>query len=222
MTSLETYSLFITKANRGDSNQGVSILQSRFVQLYNVERLVWLLNKIEEDNSNNQIDTVQELLVIDEELKKPVFALDKVKYDLSDLFARFEASYSLVHTDCCKNIKIFNYELKSGNLSPVRQDDIHQPSFDYQEAPSLVTNNKLIIYKGNDYKIDKTFLSYYKFPIAIDISGYEHEDGTPSIDINPGISDDNINQIIDRVVKEVQGESENPTGYQIASEKVKK
>lgn len=220
VSSTQLYELFLLKANRGDSNGGVSILPSRFVLLFRSEARKFTDRSLDKDSKNSQINKIEELYVVDQELKHPLFTNEFVKYKLSENFADFGSSYSLIDTTCCKNQKIFNYLKIPGNINPVMEDDSYQPSADYQEAPALISDGRIKIFRNKEYKIKKTFISYHRYPVDIDIEGYEKEDGSFSKTVDSDLTYTNAVKVVERVVREVLGIHENQEGLSVATQKV--
>ena len=75
--------------------------------------------------------------------------------------------------------------------------------FEYEEGRFILNEGKVRIYFGKGYNISNSYLVYYRQPAYIDMRGYKHFDGTPSIDIDPELDDYNCDQVLNRMALEV-------------------
>jgi hypothetical protein len=200
MTSREIYKRFLLKINKNDSNDGIAILPSHFILLFNTEAVRWLGEKLKGDTIGlDQLDTMLEPNV---ELKLVKKYDDSYEFQLPDNFYRHASSFSIVNRGNCKGVKIFNFDKKAPGLTSILADDFNSPQFDFEETPFIITHNKMKIFY-DDFEIKKVFSTYYRVPTLIDIAGYEHLDGTPSTDIDSDLVPDSIDEVLNRVAVEV-------------------
>lgn len=218
VSSREIYKRFLVKANKNDRNKGVNILVGHFVLLFNTEAVLWLGNEFDKNGDNIKISRLDNLLETDVELKFFKKNKDSVEYSLPDNFYRHASSFSIADQGECKGVKIYNFEKKPMGFHTNLADDFSAPSFDFEETPCLITKNKLKIY-FDDFSIKKVFATYYAIP-KIDIAGYKNIDGTPSKDVDTNLSLDNIDQILNRVLAEINRGSKDGEGLQIAKERI--
>lgn len=212
MTSREAYKRCLLKANKNDTNEGIYISIGDFVLMYNEYFLVWLQERLKDFGDNFDINTLEFLLKVNIEVPVLEVTDQYVEVQLpTDLF-RYRASYSLASNDSCKNIRIFNYDKNAANLNPILQDVATGPNFDYEETPCLLSQGKLKIYR-DDFNIEKVLVTYYQKPEKIDIAGYIRIDGTPSEDIDLSYPDEVVNEVINRVVAEIDRESRDQEGF---------
>ena len=67
MKSTEIYKRFLIKVNKNDSNDGINILPSIFVLMFNSEAIRWLSETLDTDGDNIKLDTLDRLLETDVE-----------------------------------------------------------------------------------------------------------------------------------------------------------
>jgi hypothetical protein len=218
MKSTEIYKRFLLKINKNDSNDGVNILPSHFVLMFNSEALGWLAEKLDKDGDNIKLDHLDKLLQPDVEVTLYKKYEDSVEFTLPENFYRHASSFSIADKGNCKGQKIFNFEKKSLGFTAVLADDFSKPQFDFEETVFLITQNRIRVYTG-DFTISKVFVTYYRTPTQIDIAGYTRIDGSPSTDIDSELSLDNIDEIIDRVATEVTRQFADGEGFQFAKER---
>lgn len=220
MTSTETYKKFELKINKLSTNDNIDISPGEFVLIYNEQQ-----NKKFEfdfrDRSTRKIDMVQKLIVKNSPLTKRVV---ENNYNYSDFklpsnYFDYISSYSLATSGPCKDRVIYNEELKLANENILYKDDYNTPSFDYQEGFVSLANDGLQVYT-NGFEVTNTFMTYYRYPVEIDIEGYIKIDGTTlSTNINPELPDSYVDKIIDWCVREVTGTYSDIEGYQVANNK---
>ena len=202
MKSLDIYKRFLLKINKNDSNDGIAILQSHFIILFNTESTRWLGEKLKGDGDNIKLDQLDTLLEPNVELKLVKKYDDSVEFQLPENFYRHASSYSIVDKGNCKGVKIFNFDKKALGLTATLADDFSKPQFDFEETPFIITHNKMKIFY-DDFEIKRVFETYYRVPTQIDIAGYNHPDGTPSTDIDSDLVPDSIDEILNRLAVEV-------------------
>jgi hypothetical protein len=219
MNSRELYKRFLLKNNKNDSNEGVNILPSLFVLMFNTEAKRWLGQKLNEDSDNIRLDHLDILLKSDVKLKEVNKGSDWIEFELPDGFYRHSSSFALVNKDNCSGVKIFYFEKKPLGFVATLADDFSKANFDYQEAPFIITEKKIKAYIDG-YEIKDFLTSYYRVPKDIDIAGYEKIDGTPSKDIDCELEDESIDEILNRLTLEASREFKDVEGFQFSKERV--
>ena len=220
MTSVEAYKRLLLKINKNDSNADIDISKGEFVLLYNEQKDRWLLEKISDKQST---DDIQDL----ERVQKKHFPLKLVKrteqYDTFSLpqdYFSYISSYTIASDKNCSDIIIRNYPFKPKNENTLLENANAEPSLDFEETIVDLSESKLFVYK-KDFDIEKVFLNYYREVGVIDIEGYIKLDGTSSTNINPDLHDVDVDEILNRCAKEIIRRYENPDGFQLADERIK-
>ena len=214
MTVQEAYYRLLLMTNKNDTNEGVKIPESRFVLLFNSEMLRWEGEELKKDSDNIDINMIELLWVPDKPLKVKRIEKEFIEYFAPFDFFQIYGTFSIASTKECTGIKIFNYEKKPGNIIPILEDRAEGPSFDYEEAPFVVGGDKVIIYKGEDYEIDRSFINYYRTPRKIDMEGYIHFDGTQSKNVDPELDDYNCVQILEKLAVEISRQTTDAEKFQ--------
>lgn len=199
MTIEEVYLKFLQEVNRNFTNDNVSVDRGRFVLLINdaFNRFVeYILEKRNEDD----IRYIQQILVEDQPLKKLDERDDYIEFELPDDF--FDLSNISVYGSKgkCSNQRLLVDEIKDENREHLIADAASEPSFEYRETFYFLSNGKVKVFVS-DFTIPKVSLSYYRYPIKVDIAGYTRPDKTPSTSINPEFDDKAINRVISIAAK---------------------
>lgn len=217
-TSVEAYKKFELKVNKLSTNDNVDISPGEFVLVFNEQQQKWY-----EFNFRNRgtryVDVVQKLIAHDIPLSPKESHLNHTDFELPENYFDYINSYSLADNGICKDRVIYNEEIKIVNKNILYKDEYNTPSFDYQEGFITLAGNMLQVYK-KDFEVTSTILTYYRYPINIDIAGYIKIDGTNSIDINPELPDHYVDEVIDWCVREVTADYSDAEGYNFAERRV--
>lgn len=221
MRITDCYLRALQKAEENATNGGIKLDKARFVQLFNEEQnrlVLYLLDKRNEDD----IRYLQKLVVYSRDISKnrsidnqisDLFSLPSDYFDfinVSGVFSRGECSAS-----------DFNlWEAKNENVNELLADEFNKPSYDYRDAFYTIGEEGIRVYKG-DFNVDKLFLSYYRYPNPVDISGYIKSDNSSSTDIDPELDDKLVDIILNMVEKQFALNESEYNRYQIDSDNVR-
>lgn len=221
MRIIDCYLRALQKAEENATNGGIKLDKARFVQLFNEEQnrlVLYLLDKRNEDD----IRYLQKLVVYSKDISKnrsidnqisDLFSLPSDYFDfinVSGVFSRGECSAS-----------DFNlWEAKNENVNELLADEFNKPSYDYRDAFYTIGEEGVRIYKS-DFNVDKLFLSYYRYPNPVDISGYIKSDNSSSTDIDPELDDKLVDIILNMVEKQFALNESEYNRYQIDSDNVR-
>lgn len=219
MTPLEVYKRLLLKVNKNDTNANIKIPRGEFVLLFNSELLKWLSYTLGDKEDTDAIEDVYELYEADKELtfiaEKPFFT----EFALPNDFFAKSSTYCVATKGDCKDIILTAWDFKPKNKSVITTNDNHSPSFEFRETLFSLTNNKLLIYR-DDFTVNKVYISYYRQPIALDIEGYKHIDGTSSTNIATDLGDFNIEEVLNNCAKAILGNYQNVEAYQVADKAI--
>lgn len=213
MTSKQAYKEFLFKVNKNDTNSNIKISPAQFVLIFNEQARFWLDDKIKDNQSSDKIAEVEELLQIDIPLAFASATKDRDTFTLPNDFFRHVSSYTEAYRDSCfKNLT--NYPVKPKDANIILVDEDNNPSFDYEETITVLSQMRLDVYK-KDFKIKTVYLTYYKDVPNIDIEGYINLDGNPSTTIDPILYDINVEQVLNRCAIEVQRNYKDVESFQL-------
>jgi hypothetical protein len=218
MTIQEAYKRFLLKISKNDTGDSIHIGQAEFVFNFNEQAVIWLNDKLSQKSATSDINDIQELLVENLELSNFKETKDHNDFQLPDNFYHYVTASALAERDGCeKTIEVHNIKPKDKNTW--LKDDMNNPSFEWEETISVITNKTIQVYKS-DFDIIGLDLSYYRKPIKVDIEGYLHTDRTPSKTIHPDLSDENVNEIINRCALEVDASYKYGEAFQLDQQRI--
>lgn len=214
----EAYLKFIQKVNKNYTNDNIAVDKGRFVFIVNEvsnKFVEWIYEKGNEDD----IRDIQQLLVKDKQLKLKGKLLNHQDFTLPENYFNFSNIQVYASTKSCKNQKLTTWEVKNANLEELLVDNDNKPSFKFRETFYDIANNSVNIYVDG-FDISKVYLSYYRYPIKIDIEGYIKLDGTPSTNIDPEFDDRIVDRILTAAAKEFDINDENLQKYQFDKDRL--
>lgn len=217
MTIQEAYKRFLLKINKNDTDDEVRVSPAEFVFHYNEQSLKWLGNKIATKSLNENIDDLQELL-IDVELNDYRETRTHNDFVIPEDFFQFVSAEAISNRDNCERY-LYVHNIKPKEKNSWLQDDMNKPSFEWEETISIISGNKIQIYKS-DFDVTGLELSYYRKPRIVDIEGYRHIDGKASKTIHPDLKDENVNEIINRIAFAVALDYGNPEKAQNSVQRI--
>ena len=214
----QAYLNFLQLVNRNLTNDNANVDKSRFIILYNniQNRFIeWTLEKRNEDDLRD----VQKLLTLDKKLNFDSLTLNHYDFKLPTDYFDHSAIQVFGSKGNCKKIKIETTELKNDNSEEYLADSSNIPSFEFRDTFYTINANKIAVYV-DDFKIDEVYLSYYRNPVQVDISGYIDIDGNPSSNINPEFTDRIVNRILLAMAKEHSAINEEFNKYQVDKDRL--
>lgn len=139
-----------------------------------------------------------------------------------DDYFKYRASYSEGFTPKCAGKKIFHIPVEEANIHLITKNENQNASFEWAEAPVTIAESQLKIFTEDKFDIRKAYLTYYRYPIQMDIAGYINKDGNPSTTVDPELSDDVVEMCIDEAVRIIQGDIQNAFGIQVAAQNLQR
>lgn len=211
------------RLNKKASNEHQSIPLEDKVLALNEAQIKLIKKKLDANNIygigldgfKKRYEDLQTIIVQFEEL--PVTATtdiyDAYEANLDDLTHKYLLpvdSYVLCSRDKCKNRPVYlTRPVKHGDISTMMFNPHYSPSFEYQESFVVISGNKFIVYTDGTFTVDTLHLSYLRYPIKIDYTGYIDFDGNPSTTVDCELPDYLEDELLDLALLELAMETEN-------------
>ena len=127
-------------------------------------------------------------------------------------------SYILADKGVCKDRKIWiNRDLaKHGDLQFILNNTHYKPSFEYQETFNFLSTDEISIFTDGTFTPSKIYLSYMRYPVYIDKTGYVRFDGTDSVDQDCELELYLEDELVDLTVQNLAMYTENAAAVQSA------
>jgi hypothetical protein len=218
MTIQEAYIQFLNLVNRNATNNRTSVDKTRFIMLFNDIQnryVVWNLEKRNEDSIRN----VQALLVKNTPLALIESKDNYSRFTLPENYFEFANLSAKAKTDCCEADDMLLYEVKSEDVEEKLADTNHQPSFEYRETFYHLGDNSIVVYK-KDFTIEAVKLTYYRYPVQVDIEGIVRPDQTISGNVDPEFDDKVLGIILLAMAKEFAAINSEAAEYQLSKDRL--
>jgi hypothetical protein len=218
MTSTEAYFQFLMLVNRNATNNNTNVDKGRFVTMYNdmQNRFVeWVLQKRNEDDIRDIQLLLQKdvpLSLVDEKDRYVTFSVPSNYFDFANLNAKVKA-------ECCPEDSIHLFEVKSEDVEELWIDTNNEPSFAWRETFYHLSNNSVTLYRKN-FEITEVNMTYYRYPLQIDIDGYLRLDNSLSTNVDPEFDDKVVGRILLGVAKEFAAITNDAASYQMDKDRL--
>jgi hypothetical protein len=95
--------------------------------------------------------------------------------------------------------------IKHGDVQTKLNSPHFVPSFNYQESLASISSNNIYIYpdKENSFVINSLYITYLRYPIQMDYTGYIHLNGTPSTTVDCELDAYLENELLDLIVEQL-------------------
>ena len=131
-------------------------------------------------------------------------------------------AYVLADKGVCKDRKIWiNRDLaKHGDLQFILNNDHYKPSFEYQETFNFLSTDEISIFTDGTFTPSKIYMSYMRYPVYINKSGYVMLDGEPSYDQDCELELYLEDELLDLTVQNLAMYTENQSAVQSATYRI--
>jgi hypothetical protein len=121
----------------------------------------------------------------------------------------------------CKDKPIHSRLVEEANVPVLIRDWTWKPSWEWRETFHTILTDKIRIYTLSEFFVESIDAVYYRKPIKMDISGYTHENGEISDNVNLEFKDDLAEKIIDIAAGIIAGDIESLNQAQINTERTR-
>ena len=204
------------RINKLDSQDYDNITCWQVVESFNKAQVEWVrrqlhgINIVKEgdEQSTRRKDDLQKLLIKEplstakkEDYYSGVIPGDYLQWKRVDIFAKQE---------CCDKRRMNVYLAEEGNLNLLLRDNFKKPSFEWGETFATLIDDKVHLFTNNDFDIEDAYLTYYRQPRKIQITGCSdpYTGITSATEVECEFKDDIIELIIDEAVSILAGDIE--------------
>jgi len=131
-------------------------------------------------------------------------------------------SYVLADKGRCVDRKIWiNRDLaKHGDVSLILNNTHYKPSFEYQETFNFLSSDEISVFTDGTFIPTRIYISYMRYPVYINKSGYVMLDGEPSFDQNCELETYLEDELLDITVQCLAMYTENQSAVQSAQMRI--
>lgn len=137
-------------------------------------------------------------------------------HDLDPQYMFYVDSYFLADKGRCTDRKIWiNKELaKHGDISLLLTNDHYKPSFEYQESFNFLATDEISVFTDGTFTPTNIYISYMRYPVYINKTGYIMLDGEPSFDQDCELELYLEDELLDLTVQNLAMYTENQSAVQ--------
>ena len=125
-------------------------------------------------------------------------------------------SYILADKGRCTDRKIWiNRDLaKHGDIQFIITNDNYKPSFEYQETFNFLSSDEISVFTDGTFTPKDIYISYMRYPVYINKTGYIMLDGLPSFDQDCELETYLEDELLDLTVQNLAMYTENQSAVQ--------
>jgi len=165
------------------------------------------------------LEVKDEPLLVTTKVSDTLYTVDLTTLTKGDWLAHLD-SYSLGSKGKCSNRILYNEQTTTNELPEVLKDPSRNPSFEWQEVPFLIAEDKLWLYTDGTFIITNVHMDYVRTPSPFDLTGYTKFDGTLSTNSDSELPDYLIADIISMAVKMFKTDIDNQLGVQLKTQEL--
>lgn len=220
----ETVYKFKLEYDKLDSNDFPKLELPQIIILLNKAQLIEVgtaYNKFEEDQSS--VDDIQIIHIKDLPLITYTISntlTNEYSAPLPDNYYALTRSYSYGVNTVCGSQVLYNSQITHNELNEVLQDPNRKPSYDWQEIPIVLSQDKVFGYTDSTFTLETLKIEYLRNPTNMDIIGYTHFDSTASTNVNCEFHDDFQEKIISMALLIAKGVVQDQFGVQVNAQQL--
>jgi hypothetical protein len=132
-------------------------------------------------------------------------------------------SYVLASKGLCKDRKIWiNRDLaKHGDLQYCLNNTHYRPSFEYQETFNFISSDEISIFTDGTFTPSNIYISYMRYPVYMNKTGYIMLDGEPSYDQDCELETYLEDELLDLTVQNLAMYTENSSAVESSIYRIK-
>ena len=137
-------------------------------------------------------------------------------HDLTPKYMFYIDSYILADKGRCTDRKIWiNRDLaKHGDIQFILTNDNYKPSFEYQETFNFLSSDEISVFTDGTFTPKDIYISYMRYPVYINKTGYIMLDGLPSFDQDCELETYLEDELLDLTVQNLAMYTENQSAVQ--------
>lgn len=222
-----------TKANSLSNLKGKYIPDETKIEVLNLVQIKLVLKKLDPNNTlglgmgafNKRYQDLQILQVPYEKVSLTKVANDLLNsYSVSinslskPIIVPVNAYVTADKGNCKDRILDVIDIVKQGDLRLKIVSPHFSPNFNYQETLGMISSDIFYVYgdSSNSFTIKDLYLSYLRYPVNMDVTGYIHLDGTASTNVNCELDGYLMNELVDLAIEEIADATANQGQSQLS------
>lgn len=177
----DIYFQVLDRINKHNTASNQNLSERQFVNAFNMAQYFWFDQRVKNEEGNKILAT---------ELQSFVTTLSTVP-SFTDTYYYIDLPkdyyyYKRVDADAtkhdCGSQNLTVRIVEESNISTYLLSDLDKPSFKWQDTVGSIASNRVNVYHGNDFKVDKINLVYYKKPTEVNMIAVGGQDITTTLE----------------------------------------
>lgn len=206
-----------TKANSLANLKGKYIPDETKIEVLNLSQIKLVLKKVDANNNYQMgMDSFTKRAKDLEVLQVPYEKLSlTATKDLlnsytaplsglaNQLLVPVNAYVTATKGNCKGRILDIIVDMRHSDVRQLLKSPHYKPMFNYQETVSSISSGIVSVYSDGTFSIEDLYISYLRYPIAMDVIGYVHLDNSASTNEDCELEYYLMNELVDLAVEEI-------------------
>lgn len=210
---------YIIKAEKNGTNDNITTDNYRFCLNFNESQNKFLTLHLQ-NRGIDDVRYIQKFLIQNEKLLDNTTKADTQNFKLPKNYFDFSSARAIAKKDNCEDFIDLTPEVHSENINEIMYNSDLKPSFEWREAPYLITEDSIAIYTDN-FKVKEVLLNYYRYPNQIKLQDNLNPESNFSTDSVIEWDDKALDDIISLMVFNFDINENNPR-YQLNTLRIQK
>ena len=228
MTTAETLIKFRQRINKLHSQDYDNVPNWAVVELIRKAQLELIRRTIQgknltqdgDEETRVRVDDLQILLTAPKRLEVTPKGYYYLSQELPKDYLYFKTMIPYAKKGQCSNVRMRSFLEEEANAQLFLHDSLKKPSFEWRETFHTLAQNRIKVYRTEDFIVNYIELIYYRRPKEFDVNGYIHPDGKQSSDVPLEFKEDICEMIVDEAVSIAAADLELANRYQSSMQRI--
>lgn len=189
----------------------------QILEAFNKAQVEWVRRQVHGNNLHKEGDESSKVLIDDLQRllteQNMTFENKGQFYQTQELpkdYLFFKRLDLMVGKDCCPPHRVNTYIAEQADVADLLADNYRNPSWEWGETFSVFGNNRIRVYREEDWNMDTISLMYYRTPRKVEFAGCVNlaTGGTSAADVEAEFKDDVMELLIEETCLILAGDIE--------------
>jgi hypothetical protein len=195
----------------------------QILEAFNKAQVEWVRRQVHGNNLHKEGDESSKVLIDDLQRllseQNMTFENKSQFYQTQELpkdYLFFKRLDLMVGRECCPAHRVNTFIAEQADVADLLADNYRNPSWEWGETFSVFGNNRIRVYREEDWNMDTINLMYYRTPRKVEFAGCTNlaTGGTSARDVEAEFKDDVMELLIEETCLILAGDIESPLQLQ--------
>ncbi|MGI9143619.1 MAG: hypothetical protein ACR2IJ_10575 [Fluviibacter sp.] len=189
----------------------------QILEAFNKAQVEWVRRQVHGNNLHKEGDESSKVLIDD---LQRLLTEQNMTFENKDQFYQtqelpkdylfFKRLDLMVGKDCCPPHRVNTFIAEQADVADLLADNYRNPSWEWGETFSVFGNNRIRVYREEDWNMDTISLMYYRTPRKVEFAGCVNlaTGGTSAADVEAEFKDDVMELLIEETCLILAGDIE--------------